>query len=62
VARLSPKVVFPMHYKTPKLNTPLQTADAFLQGKTVQRTGTTTTRIARDSLPASTTAMVLDYE
>jgi L-ascorbate metabolism protein UlaG (beta-lactamase superfamily) len=62
VARLSPKLVFPMHYKTPKLNTPLQTADGFLQGKTVQRTGTTTTRIAFDSLPASTTVMVLDYE
>jgi L-ascorbate metabolism protein UlaG (beta-lactamase superfamily) len=62
VTRLSPKVVFPMHYKTPKLNTPLQTADAFLEGKRVQRTGTTTTRIAMDTLPPSTTVMVLDYE
>ncbi len=62
VARLSPKVVFPMHYKTAKVNLQFQTADAFLQGKTVQRTGTTTTRIASDALPASTTVMVLDYE
>jgi L-ascorbate metabolism protein UlaG (beta-lactamase superfamily) len=62
VTRLSPKLVFPMHYKTAKVNAPLQNADAFLQGKTVQRTGTTTTRVARDTLPAATTVMVLDYE
>jgi L-ascorbate metabolism protein UlaG (beta-lactamase superfamily) len=62
VARLQPKLVFPMHYKTPKINSPLQTADAFLEGKNVQRTGSTTTRIARDSLPSSMTVMVPDYE
>lgn len=61
VARLQPKLVFPMHYKTPALRTDLETADAFLQGKTARRTGTTTTRIARDALPAETTVMVLDY-
>lgn len=61
VARIQPKLVFPMHYKTPALRINLDTADAFLQAKTVRRTGTTTTRIARDSLPAETTVMVLDY-
>jgi L-ascorbate metabolism protein UlaG (beta-lactamase superfamily) len=61
VARLQPRLVFPMHYKTPALRTALNTVDEFLRGKTVRRTGTTTARIARDALPAETTVMVLDY-
>jgi len=62
VERLQPKLVFPMHYKTARLKTPLSNADQFLQGKTVQRIGSTTTRVARDALPATATVMVLDYE
>jgi L-ascorbate metabolism protein UlaG (beta-lactamase superfamily) len=60
--RLAPKLVFPMHYKTDKIAFPLATADPFLEGKTVERVGSTTIRIARDSMPASLTAYVLDYE
>jgi L-ascorbate metabolism protein UlaG (beta-lactamase superfamily) len=61
-AQLAPKLVFPMHYKTERTSTPIETADAFLEGKTVERVGSTDTRIARDSLPADLTVMVLDYE
>ncbi|MEX2247095.1 MAG: MBL fold metallo-hydrolase [Dehalococcoidia bacterium] len=62
VARLQPKLVFPMHYKTEKIPFPLATVDAFLEGKSVQRVGSTTTRITPDALPDETTTFVLDYE
>ena len=61
-AHLLPKLVFPMHYKTAKTTTPIETADAFLAGKTVELVGSTTTRIAKDTLPAGLTVMVLDFE
>jgi L-ascorbate metabolism protein UlaG (beta-lactamase superfamily) len=60
--QLAPKLVFPMHYKTDRINLPLATADAFLDGKNVQRVGSTTVRVSRESLPAGLTAYVLDYE
>jgi L-ascorbate metabolism protein UlaG (beta-lactamase superfamily) len=62
VAALQPKLVFPMHYKTDKISFPLATVDAFLEGKTVERVGSTTMRLSADSLPAEQTVMVLDYE
>ena len=62
VAALQPKLVFPMHYKTDRLAFNIATVDPFLEGKTVQRVGSTTTRLAPDSLPAETAVMVLDYE
>jgi L-ascorbate metabolism protein UlaG (beta-lactamase superfamily) len=60
--QLNPKLVFPMHYKTDRLSFPIDTADAFLAGKTVERVGSTTMRISTDAMPASRTAYVLDYE
>jgi L-ascorbate metabolism protein UlaG (beta-lactamase superfamily) len=62
VAALQPKIVFPMHYKTARTTAPIAPVDAFLEGKTVERVGSTTTRLSRDTLPAETTVMVLDYE
>jgi len=62
VAALRPKIVFPMHYKTDRIAFPLATVDPFLEGKIVQRVGSTTTRLSRDALPPETTVMVLDYE
>jgi L-ascorbate metabolism protein UlaG (beta-lactamase superfamily) len=60
--QLGPKIVFPIHYQTAAAGTALQTADAFLAGKTVQQVGSTDIRIARAELPAELTAFVLDYE
>jgi len=62
VAALQPKLVFPMHYKTDRTATPLATVDPFLEGKTVERVSSTTTRLSRETLPAETTVRVLDYE
>jgi L-ascorbate metabolism protein UlaG (beta-lactamase superfamily) len=62
MTQLSPKLVFPMHYATARTTVPIATADGFLEGKTVERVGSTTTRIAKDALPAAATVMVLDFE
>lgn len=60
--QIAPKMVFPMHYQTPKVTFLSNTADPFLEGKTVERVGSTEIRIARDSLPDELTAYVLEYE
>jgi L-ascorbate metabolism protein UlaG (beta-lactamase superfamily) len=60
--QLNPKLVFPMHYKTDRTTFPLATADPFLEGKQVVRVGSTTLRIAPDTMPETQTAYVLDYE
>ena len=62
VAALQPKLVFPMHYKTDRLVLQIDPVDPFLEGKTVERVGSTTTRLAADSLPTEATVMVLDYQ
>lgn len=51
-----------MHYRTDAIpSSPLAPVDAFLEGKQVQRVGSTDRRLSRDSLPSATTVMVLDY-
>jgi L-ascorbate metabolism protein UlaG (beta-lactamase superfamily) len=62
VNALQPKVVFPMHYKTDKIAFPLATVDPFVEGKVVQRVGSTNMRVSKADLPAETTVFVLDYE
>ena len=61
-AQISPKMVFPMHYQTAKAKQLKETAEPFLEGKTVQRVGSTDIRLARATLPTDLTAYVLDYE
>lgn len=61
VAALKPTLVFPIHYKTDRAGGALSPVDPFLQGKTVQRIGSTTARLSKDALPAEQTVMVLDY-
>ena len=61
IAQLKPKLVFPMHYKTPAVNLQIATVDAFLEGKTVQRVGSTNLRLSKATLPAQTTVSVLEY-
>jgi L-ascorbate metabolism protein UlaG (beta-lactamase superfamily) len=59
---LAPRIVFPMHYKTDKVAFPLAPVDPFLEGKPVQRVGSTTMRLSSDTLPGDATVMVLDFE
>ncbi len=60
--QVAPKMVFPMHYQTANMPSLSQPVDQFLEGKTVERVGSTDIRIARDALPEALTAYVLDYE
>jgi len=60
----NPRVVIPMHYKTPKMSAtwPGVGVDDFLVGKTVQRPNSTTISLSKPTLPAQSTVVVLNYE
>jgi L-ascorbate metabolism protein UlaG (beta-lactamase superfamily) len=59
-ASLKPKVVFPMHYKTPQVDYPISGVDEFLKGKhKVRRLDTGEIEFTRDTLPAETEIVVL---
>ncbi|MDP2728416.1 MAG: MBL fold metallo-hydrolase [Dehalococcoidia bacterium] len=64
VEQLTPRVVIPMHYKTPKLRPdwPGVGVEDFLAGKKVQRAGSSTYVISKDTLPGETTTVVLSSE
>ncbi|MBI2858281.1 MAG: MBL fold metallo-hydrolase [Chloroflexi bacterium] len=64
VGQLSPKVVVPMHFKTPKMRAdwPGAGVEPFLEGKKVERPNSTSIKLSRSSLPSPTTVMVLNYE
>ena len=59
VDALKPRIVIPMHYKTPQLTIPLQPVDKFVAGRknVVRVTGN---RIAIGALPAALTTYVLE--
>ena len=63
-AQIRPKIVIPMHYKTPVRPTwPGIDERAFLEGKqNVRRLGSHTLPITRDQLPSTTQIIVMDYQ
>jgi len=64
VASLNPKVVIPMHYKTPFLgeNFPIAGVDEFLKGKeNVVKVDKGSVSFTKESLPEKTTIYVLKY-
>lgn len=59
--QLKPRMVIPMHYKTPKCAFPIEEVDAFLKGKSkVKKAGGSTIEIEQGSLPDSTEIVVLE--
>ncbi len=65
IEKLNPKVVIPMHYKTPVMgaNFPIAKVDDFLVGKkNVQKVGENFLELSKDSLPKETTVYVLEYK
>ena len=64
VGQLNPRVVIPMHYKTPKMRAdwPGVGVEPFLEGKRVERPNSTVIRLSMPTLPAQTTTVVLNYE
>ena len=64
VEQLSPRVVIPMHFKTPRMSPQWQggPVDPFLEGKKVESVGTNKLELSRATLPATTTVYLLGYE
>ena len=64
VGQLSPKIVIPMHYKTPRHSAtwPGVGVDAFLTGKNVTRVQSTVIKLSSSTLPTQTTVMLPFYE
>lgn len=62
VERISPRLVIPMHFKTPKIDFPFKPLEEFLQEKENVRSLHVTERtLNREELPSSQEVWVLDY-
>ena len=62
VKLLKPRIVIPMHYKTPKCGFPLATVDPFTEGKDrVTHHGSSEIVVTKDALPKETEIIVLQY-
>jgi L-ascorbate metabolism protein UlaG (beta-lactamase superfamily) len=65
LAAIGPRVVIPMHYKTPRINLAIEPVERFLEavaslGWKVERTGGVTVELARDRLPPEPTIICLE--
>jgi L-ascorbate metabolism protein UlaG (beta-lactamase superfamily) len=61
---IGPRIVLPMHYKTPKINLNIQPLERFLEvlsGDIVERTGTSSIEFNRATLPGNRTIVVLEH-
>ncbi len=65
ISKLNPKVVFPMHYKTPVMGSrfPIATLEPFLKGKkNMVKVGKNSVILKKDSLPREMAIYVLEYK
>ena len=63
IEHLRPKIVIPMHYKTPAINLPIEPVDKFLTNKpNVRRLESNELTITKEQLPPEQTIIVLKYE
>lgn len=61
VEQLKPKVVIPMHFKTPAVGLPIAPVDDFISGRpNVKRVGASEVEITKEALPAETEVWVLE--
>jgi L-ascorbate metabolism protein UlaG (beta-lactamase superfamily) len=61
---IDPRIVIPMHFKTPKINLNIQPVERFLEvlpRDPIERRGTSTIEITRDSLPERRTIVILEH-
>src|SRR4029077_14038747 len=61
---IGPRLVLPMHYKTPRINLETQPLERFLEalpGDRVVRAGSSSLEATRDSLPEQRTIIVLEH-
>ncbi|MHC1581914.1 MAG: MBL fold metallo-hydrolase [Candidatus Syntropharchaeia archaeon] len=61
IEQLNPRIVIPMHFKTPPLKLPVRSVDDFLKGKE-NVTRKKTLSIKKEDLPEEQQIIVLDYE
>lgn len=64
LAAIGPRLVIPMHFKTPKIDLKIQPVERFLEalpGVPVLRPGTTFLEVERDTLPEAMTIVRLEY-
>ena len=65
INKLNPRIVFPMHYKTPAMGSgfPISGIEPFLKGKkNVNKVGKSSITLKKDALPKEMTVYVLDYK
>lgn len=60
VSQFSPKVVIPMHFKTPPLKLPVSGVEPFLKSKKVRREKML--KVTKETLPAEMEVVVLDWQ
>ncbi len=61
---IGPRIVIPMHFKTPKINLNIQPLECFLNAlprDPIDRAGRTTVEIAPETMPAKRTIVVLEH-
>ncbi len=61
---IGPRLVLPMHYKTPRINLDIQPLERFLEAfpdDSVDRPGTTSILVSRETLPDRRRIVVLDH-
>ncbi len=61
---IGPRLILPMHYKTPGINLAIQPVERFLAclpGVPVDRPGTTWIEVSRETLPGARRVVVLDH-
>jgi L-ascorbate metabolism protein UlaG (beta-lactamase superfamily) len=62
VDKLAPKIAIPMHFKTDSIAFSIAPVDDFIADKPhVQRPGSSTLELSRESLPAETTIVLLEH-
>jgi L-ascorbate metabolism protein UlaG (beta-lactamase superfamily) len=64
IAAIAPRLVVPMHFKTPRINLNIQPLERFLAvmtGYPIERPGRSSFEITRATLPAEATIVVLDH-
>jgi L-ascorbate metabolism protein UlaG (beta-lactamase superfamily) len=61
---IEPRIVVPMHYKTPKINLRIQPLERFLEalrGWRIERPATSSIEVTRETLPAQRTIVIMDH-
>jgi len=65
LGQVGPRVILPMHYKTPRINLNIQPIEAFLEalpeGTVVVRPGENSLEVTLDRLPSRRTVVVLEH-